>query len=72
MEIAFWFAFAAAMIFALLAYDKWHWYKKLESDLKDHLGDVMVAREVAPDRLRVHFDAQISSLKKLIRNHFDL
>lgn len=72
MEIAFWLALAAALVCALIALDSRHWYNKIESDLKDYLGDVQVARDAAPGGLRVHFDAQVAALKSIIRKHFDL
>jgi hypothetical protein len=46
--------------------------KQVEIDLKEYLGDVLVARDASDCPQRVHFDAQVFALKTLIRKHFTL
>ena len=61
--------FVLAVLFAL---DRQLWIKEIETDLKNYLGDVMVARDVAEKPFKVHFEAQVSAIKSLIRKHFTL
>lgn len=46
--------------------------RAVEIDLKDYLGDLLVARDSSSDKLRVHFTAQVYALKTLISKHFKL
>ena len=55
---------------AVFAVDRHLILKQVETDLKDYLGDVLVARDSTEPPLRVHFEAQVVAIKTLIRKHF--
>lgn len=61
--------FLAAVIFGV---DRHLILKQVETDLKEYLGDVLVAQSVVDDPLKPHFAAQVFALKSLIRKHFRL
>ncbi len=68
------YLFVAALIIALALWgaDRHFCLKDIERDLKEHLGDIEVARNCCHFPMRVHFDAQIYSLRALIRRHYKL
>ena len=72
MEILGWIVVIVFVLLAIFAADRYLWVKEIEKDLKEYLGDVLVARDVSEPPFRVHFDAQVSSLKLLIKKHFTL
>jgi hypothetical protein len=61
-----------ALLACLWAWDRTLILSDVEQELKDWLGDLLVARDLAEPRLQVHFQAVISKLKQAIRHHFDL
>lgn len=69
IQVACFLLFLGAMIFA---FDRHSWIKEIEIDLKDLLGDSLVARDAADGAIKVHYQAQVNALKTLIRKHFKL
>lgn len=67
-----WIIAIAFVILVLFAFDRYLLVKEIETDLKEYLGDVQVARDAADPSIRVHFSAQVFALKHLIRKHFKL
>jgi len=68
-------AIICAIVFVLVVIwgaDRHLLVKEIEVDLKKYLCDVMDARDVSDSYLKVHFDAQVFSLKTLLRKHFKL
>jgi hypothetical protein len=61
--------FVLAVLFAV---DRSLWIKEIETDLNNFLGDSLAARDMAEDSVRVHYQAQVSAIKALIRKHFKL
>ena len=72
MESAFWLAILAVVLFALMEQHHWRKLTRIEADLKKYLGDVLVARDASKPPLTVHFQAQVSAVKALIKKHFEL
>ena len=56
----------------IFAVDRHLWIKEIETDLKNYLGDILVAKRLSEDPYTVHFEAQALALKALIRKHFKL
>lgn len=62
-----------AIIFVLvyLNFDKAERLQDVENDLKLLLGDFLIARDIAEGRARVHYQATVVAVKKLIKDHFE-
>lgn len=63
---------AALVVITLVAVDRHLCLKDLEKDLKEYLGDLLVARDCSEGQVRVHYQATVSGIKSLIRRHFNL
>ena len=46
--------------------------KEVERDLKEYLGDLLVAHDACHYPMRVHYAATISAVKSIIRKNFKL
>ena len=64
--------FVAIVIFALAFFGTRQLLRlrAVEADLKLLLGDFLVARDIADGRARVHYQATVMAIKKLIKDHF--
>lgn len=62
-----------AIIFALALFgiDRHLRLKDVENDLQLLLGDFMIARDIADGRARVHYQATVVAIKRLIKDHFE-
>ena len=67
-----WFFVVAFVLLVIWAADRALFVKEIEKDLKQWLGDAMVARDSAEASVRVHYIAQVAAIKTLIRKHFKL
>ena len=48
-----------------------HWcLKDIEKDLRVYLHDLKVGQSLAEGPIRIHYQATVSSVRTLIRNHF--
>ena len=72
MEIFGWIWVFVFVVLVVFAFDRHLWVKEIEADIKEYLGDRLTVRDASPDEIRCHFNAEISSLKSLIRKHFVL
>lgn len=63
---------ALVIIFLLLGFviDKHLRLRDVENDLKLLLGDFLIARDIAEGRARVHYQATVVAIKRLIKDHF--
>lgn len=67
-----WIVFVLFLGSLLWAIDRQIEIKDVEKDLKLYLGDLLVARDLAESHTKVHYHANVSATKTLIRKHFKL
>ena len=61
---------ALSVVLLIWGADRHLCLKDVEKDLKLLLGDFLVARDCSEGHVKVHYQATVSALKSLIRNHF--
>lgn len=72
MDIMLWVLVAIFLLAVYFAVDRQLWIKEIKTDLDTFLGNALIARDLAPKELRVHYQAHVSAIKVLIRKHFTL
>jgi hypothetical protein len=72
MEAILWILAVVFVLTVIFAADRQLWIKEIEKDLKEFLGDSMVARDAAEKSIKVHYQAQVAALRTLIKKHFKL
>ena len=72
METLLWVCVVAFVLTVLWAVDRHLCLKDVETDLKEFLGDALLARDSCDPKVRVHYQAHVRALKILIQKHFTL
>jgi hypothetical protein len=72
MEAMLWVLVVVFVLTVIFAADRQLWIKEIEKDLKEFLGDSLVARDAAEKSIKVYYQAQVAAIKVLIRKHFKL
>lgn len=72
MDLAFWLAVLAAVLLAFMENHHWNKLIRVEKDLKEHLGDLLVQKDSCSNTCRKCRQSSVHAVKSLIRKHFSL
>lgn len=72
MELTIWIFLSVIGLALLWGLDRHLALKDVEKDIKEYLGDVLVARDSADPKFRAIYASQVGQIKQLIRSHFKL